>query len=285
MIQMITMRYPGGLKKAFTLSYDDGVEQDARLISLMEKYGVKGTFNINSGRFAKEGTVYPEGQVHRRMTLAECKKVYSSKNVEVICHGSEHKYLTVVPPQMAFSELLSDKTALEREFGKIIRGLAYPYGPVNDDVISAARLCGFIYGRTTKKSLSLKPQTDDLLNYCPTCHHNTPELFDLANDFTEKTPTWYPFLFYVWGHSYEFEQKNNWDRIEELFKKVGGRQDVWYATNTEIFEYIEAFKRLVYSGDGLTVYNPTLLTIYGETDNESFSVAPGECVKLREKAE
>ena len=42
----IFMRFPGGKKKALTLSYDDGVEQDIRLIDIMKKNGLKGTFNL-----------------------------------------------------------------------------------------------------------------------------------------------------------------------------------------------------------------------------------------------
>lgn len=41
--------FPGGRKKAFTLSSDDGVTQDTRLTELMRKYGIKGTFHLNSG--------------------------------------------------------------------------------------------------------------------------------------------------------------------------------------------------------------------------------------------
>ncbi len=35
--------------KYLTFSYDDGVTQDIRLIELFNKYGMKATFNINSG--------------------------------------------------------------------------------------------------------------------------------------------------------------------------------------------------------------------------------------------
>ena len=70
----IRMRFPGGLGKAFTMSYDDGVQQDKKLISMMRAHGVNGTFNLNAGLFALEGTVYPAGQIHRRMTLSECKE-------------------------------------------------------------------------------------------------------------------------------------------------------------------------------------------------------------------
>lgn len=38
-----------GKKKAVTFSFDDGVTQDIRLIEIFNKYGLKGTFNLNSG--------------------------------------------------------------------------------------------------------------------------------------------------------------------------------------------------------------------------------------------
>ena len=50
------MLYPQGKLKALTLSYDDGVEQDIRLMEIMNRHGLKGTFNLNSGLFAPEGT-------------------------------------------------------------------------------------------------------------------------------------------------------------------------------------------------------------------------------------
>lgn len=49
------MRFPGFRRKALTLSYDDGVVNDRRLIEIMNKYGLKGTFNLNSGLFSEDG--------------------------------------------------------------------------------------------------------------------------------------------------------------------------------------------------------------------------------------
>ena len=45
----IFIQFPKGKRKALTLSYDDGVEQDIRLIENMKQHGLKGTFNLNSG--------------------------------------------------------------------------------------------------------------------------------------------------------------------------------------------------------------------------------------------
>lgn len=44
--------YPYGLRKALTLSYDDGVETDIELIRILDEYGILATFNLNSGCFA-----------------------------------------------------------------------------------------------------------------------------------------------------------------------------------------------------------------------------------------
>ena len=48
------MRFPGGLPKALTLSYDDGVEQDEQLIAIAEKYGLKGTFSRRMSPMRRE---------------------------------------------------------------------------------------------------------------------------------------------------------------------------------------------------------------------------------------
>lgn len=97
----LRMRFPGGLGKAFTMSYDDGVEQDIRLIQIMRENGVKGTFNLNSGLYAPEGTVYPAGQVHRRMTERQCLAAYAGSDIEVAVHASTHAFLEAVPTATA----------------------------------------------------------------------------------------------------------------------------------------------------------------------------------------
>ena len=48
-------------KKAVTFSYDDGVTQDRDLIRLLNKYGMKGTFNINSGLLGQENYLIRDG--------------------------------------------------------------------------------------------------------------------------------------------------------------------------------------------------------------------------------
>lgn len=70
---------------------------------------------------------------------------------------------------------------------------------------------------------------------------------------------------------------------ESICKALSGNDEVWYATNIEIRDYVDAYMRLVYSADGSTVYNPTLFDIWFEqsyTDgtHKILSVKSGETV-------
>ena len=89
----IYLRFPRGRAKALTLSYDDGVEQDMRLVEILDRYGLKGTYNLNSGHYAPEGTVFPCGQIHRRMTEKQVLKTFQGSGHEVACHSLTHPYL------------------------------------------------------------------------------------------------------------------------------------------------------------------------------------------------
>ena len=83
-------------------------------------------------------------------------------------------------------------------------------------------------------------------------------------------------LFYVWGHSYEFDRNDNWDHLERICEQISGKSDVWYATNMEIYDYVEAYRSLIFSADGLRVYNPTLVKIWFNLDGKDYSIASGE---------
>ena len=102
---MLILRYPGGLKKAVTLSYDDGVEQDARLMDILDRHGLKATFNLNSGCWTEEGHVFPEGFVQRRLTLKAAQALYTHSGHEVASHTLTHPYLTQLPPAIAGAEM------------------------------------------------------------------------------------------------------------------------------------------------------------------------------------
>ena len=264
--------FPGGKRKAFTLSYDDGWPEDRRLIGLMNKYGVKATFNINSGE--KLFTSIPD-------------PVELYRGHEVAAHCLTHAYLDRVAPDVATYEIIKDRENLERVFGGSVRGFAYPYTAYNRDTAQLLKNCGLAYARTATCSGKFT-MPSDWYQWHPTVDHEDGELLAYAEKFLNLSPAFNQCaLFYVYGHSFQLNRGNNWERIEELFRAVGGREDIWYATNIEICDYVRAFRSLITSVDGRYLYNPTvtpLWLIYSDGDFMHSSITlklePGESVAL-----
>ncbi|MBQ8525452.1 MAG: polysaccharide deacetylase family protein [Clostridia bacterium] len=276
MAKAIYMRFPEGRAKVLTFSYDDGVEQDIRLMEILDKYNMKGTFNINSGLYSPEGTVHPEGHVHRRMTESQCREVY--KNHEVALHALTHPYLEELTPEHCTYEILEDRKNLERLTGKITRGMAYPFGTHSDTVVDVLRNCGIVYSRTTVSTHKFN-LPEDWLRLPATCHHRDPELMNLAKSFVEFDKNRPSKMFYLWGHTYEFEAADNWNVIEEFVEFMANREDeIWYATNIEIYDYIHAYKQLLFNVEGTMCTNPTAFKLWFEKDSIIYSVEPGQTI-------
>ncbi len=272
----VVMRFPNGLAKAVTLSYDDGVEQDIRLVKLLQQQGLKGTFNLNSGLYAPEGTVYPDTQtVSRVMTKAQTTALFKDSGMEVAAHGLNHPFLEQLAPDSRTYEVLKDRENLEGQFGCLVRGLAYPFGTFDDAVKEALKNCGIAYARTVKSTHSFD-LPEDWLEWDPTCHHGDPRLWELVQIFLDKIILNKPWIFYLWGHSYEFDKADNWAVIEEFARRMGGREDLWYATNLEIHDYVQAFRALRFSVDGSRICNPTARTLWLQVGQQEVCLMPGE---------
>ena len=278
------MLFPNAKQKALTLSYDDGVQQDIRFIEILDKYGIKCTFNINGYALEDEERTYAEGQIHRRMARREATEVYKkaiANGHEVATHGYSHPFLDKLPSEMVAYEIVEDRKCLEEMFGTVIKGHAYPFGSTSNQAVEVLRNCGILYARTTAATKRFDIP-NDWLRLPSTCHHNEPTLMTLADQFLND-PFRYPFprLFYLWGHTYEFDDRNNWDVIEKFAEKIGNRDGVWYATNIEVYDYVEAYRALKFSADGSYVYNPSALTVWFAIEDKEIRVEAGQTVKIK----
>lgn len=273
-INKIYMRFPEWKAKAMTLSYDDAVVYDKTLIEIMQKYGLKGTFNVNSALF---------GYDERHLTKEQAVELYTSSGMEVAVHGEYHLWPTKVPSALAMKEFLNDRINIEKDFNKITRGMAYAFGDYNDSVVDILNKVGIVYGRTVESSLTFDIPKD-WLRLKPTCRHAEPKLMELLESFLNANPnesfSQDPLLFYLWGHSYEFNDSNNWYIIENFAKRVAQVKDIYHATNIEIYDYVNAFERLIYSADGSFVFNPTLIDVYMLVDNKKVVVKSNQTIKI-----
>lgn len=279
-MQRLIMRFPGGKVKAFTMSYDDGVVQDIRLMEIMNKNGLKGTFNINTGMFLPEKEKDTSTNPYRRLTEKEAVELYTDSGHEVAIHTVNHPYMEQLPKERALYEIMEDKRKLEKLFGYTIRGAAYPYGSTSEDVITCLKNAGVVYARTITTNHSTRIP-EDWLRLTSTSRNTDPELMSVAEGFVNNADEFSrPLLFYMWGHSWEFARDNSWDKMEEFASFIGGRDDIWYATNIEIFDYIQAYRALRFGVDMGFVENPTALDVWFKWHGKTFCVKSGESIKL-----
>jgi len=273
------LRFPEGKTKALTFSYDDCPISDKRLAGIFDKYGMKGTFNINA---------------KTKLTTEEIREFILDKGHEIAIHGDKHVGLTVTTSINSIKEALFGRMALEERFGMIVRGMAYPDVGLtvefNGNTAERVKLqladLGVVYSRTAGGDNDQFSLPSDWYAWMPTSHHDNPMIFDYIDKFLDLNVNGMycssrrPRLMYIWGHSFEFDRKNNWERIEKICEKLTAKEDIWYATNIEIYDYVKAYDSLVFSADNTIVYNPTLIKVWFDVDGKLYSIDSGETLKI-----
>ena len=281
------IRFPEGRTKAVTFSYDDGCRQDLRTVKVLDKNGLKCTFNINSARIGKTSEDW-------RITADEIQENMLDKGHEIAVHGAWHKAPGKARPIEGIQDVLNDRLELEKIFGRIIRGMAYPDSGIRsftnqaslENIRNYLKDLDIAYARTLGQYNNLFELPSDWYQWMPTAHHNQPEIFEWAKEFVEMdVDKLYcadreAKLFYIWGHSFEFDSKNNWEQIENICEKLANNPEIWYATNIEIYDYVQAYNRLETSFDQTMVHNPSAIDVWFENKKQIYCVKAGETVRI-----
>ena len=267
-MEPIQFVYPTGAPRALTFSYDDGVIQDRQLVEIFNRYNLKATFHLNSGKLGQQHCV----------TKEEAAGLY--KGHEIAAHTYNHPFPSQLPNEANLAQLLDDRRELEAIAGKPVRGFSYPFGDVGNNYPAMLPMAGIDYARTVTSHGSFE-LPDDFLFWHPTCHHNN-NIDQLWDEFIKPIP-WRRLLLlmYIWGHSYEFDNDDNWDLIENFCAKAAATENIWFATNGEIMDYIVAVRRLKWSMDGKFVNNPSALSVFilqrehWDDKGDIFEIKPG----------
>lgn len=259
-------RFPNGVNKAVTLSFDDGRDHDRKLVRLLNDYGLKGTFHLNSGNLGKAGYI----------EKTEVASLYQGH--EVSAHTVDHPFLEQTPPDQVLEQVVADRKALEELVNYLVKGMSYPFGTYSDQVVGILRSIGIEYARTVNSHGGFhKPE--DWLRWHPTCHHK--QMVEYADQWIHMQQRYSRMsLFYVWGHSYEFDNDDNWDLVERFGEMIGGKDDVWYATNAEVYAYCKAVEGLRYSADSRLIHNPSAQSVWLSVEGDPVEVGSGEIVRL-----
>ncbi len=223
--------------KAVTFSCDDGTTQDIRLIELLNKYGLKCTFNLNSELLSKNTILIRNNMriAHYKIHAEDVKYIYEGHEIAV--HTLTHPNLTTLEKNEVIRQVEADRLKLSELAGYEIVGMAYPCGGINNDDRVAEIIknhTGVKYSRTTVSNESFDLQ-ENLFRLNPTVHHvNFDKMMELGEKFVNLKSD-KPKIFYIWGHSFEMDiQSNNWAKLEEFFKLISNKEDIFYGTNKEV---------------------------------------------------
>lgn len=244
-------------KKYFAWSFDDGLEQDKKIIGLLKEYGLGATFHLNSGLFGDksyEGRIGNLGMTekpaagfdpearhllpwvpHFRIPADELTQVY--EGFEIASHTCRHVNLAKCSEEERQREIAEDVNALSEKFGQTVTGFAYPYGVGAKQSREALKAAGVQYARLATSKLGFRFPADPLAMPL-SCWHISPKTFERLEAFFNTDAGDEDAFFLMFAHGYEFDfgtKASNWDKFRRICETVARHDDVIACSIGEAF--------------------------------------------------
>ena len=267
---MIRKLWPGGKKKAFSISYDDGVIQDLRFVLLLNKYGLKGTFNLNSRLMEQEFEWQHEsGLKIKRLSVDVARWLYEGH--EIASHSLTHPNMEYLSEEQIMYELGHDKWLLSQYFQRDICGFALPFDYYSDTIAACAERLGFEYSRCSEESYSYAPPQDHY-RWAAGAYHVQPGFLPFVEGFfpTQQELA----LCQIVGHSYDLDTMDMWALMEDILRRVAADESIASMTNIELARYLKAMNSAQIEGEHIR--NTSEQTLWFEINGEVIALAPGE---------
>lgn len=250
----------GNYKKYFTLSYDDGLEQDKALLALMRKYGIKGTFNLNSGRFGGtysikyigamgfqvvEGAPPKGGSIFKFAPANvipedEIRQVY--EGMELASHGTHHLSPGKLDDNAFDEETGQDRLRIQKHTDGRVVGYAPPGNAYREKQKERLIQNGFEYARVLTsnraKGESRFSFPKDPFRFSPNVWHISKTLDAQLDEFLRLEPLQGDMLYFFWGHAYDFDfdamkKRRIMYTLEKMFDKVACDDSIIKCTTGE----------------------------------------------------
>ena len=195
--------------KIVSLSFDDGTIYDLPFIELLNKYGLKATFNLNS-QLEDFVWYYNDSQPIKRLCLAKVKDIYNGH--EVASHSLTHPYFSGLTDTEVVRQVSEDVANLTNVFGYPVVGFAFPFHDQTEHNIQTVKdNVNLSYIRYSHLSDSTTHQ--DRYHIHLNALYDDEDIYQRLQQFKDAKQDG---LFVIAGHAYEFEVKNHWDKIEQL---------------------------------------------------------------------
>ena len=218
------------MKKIFVFSFDDGTVHDIKMISILNKYGLKGTFNLNSG--LNNFVWYNNGIAIYRLDLNEYKYIYDGH--EVSSHSLTHTHMTSLDDAGVIYESKQDIENLENIFQRKITSFAFPFSDFSQREIELIKQNNELTNiRVSEIDESFRYPND--VYKIPITSLDLNRAMELFKAFERLKEG----LFVFAGHSYDFYMNDSFDQLEQFVKELSKCKDIEVMTMQEMIEYIK----------------------------------------------
>ena len=267
---MIRKLYPNGKRKAFNITYDDGILQDVRFVELLNKYNLKGTFNLNSELMKQEFEwIHPCGMTIKRLPESIVVDLY--RGHEVASHSLTHPDLEHLSDEDLRYELGKDKKNLEELFGCEVYGFAVPFDYYDERIADCVKELGFAYGRDSRETYAYCPP-EDYYFWSAGTYHVMPGFREFVEGFFEAEEE-LAFCQIV-GHAYDLDVENMWEYMEDYLRRISEDDNIISLTNIEVIQYVKAIRGAYVSNS--FIENNSDLDLWFEIDGAVVCLKPGE---------
>lgn len=244
-------------KKYFAWSFDDGLEQDKKIIKILKEYGLGATFHINSGLYGDktyEGRIGNLGMTEKRadrfdpgarhllsyvphFRIPEDEVRQVCQGFEIASHTCHHINLAGCSEEVRRAEIAGDVKALSEKFGQEVRGFAYPYGMGAGKCREALKASGIRYARLAVSRPGFRFPEDPLAMPL-TCWHISGKTFRRLEEFFRMDPGEEDTFFLMFAHGYEFDfetKESSWDKFRKICHRVASHDEVFPCSIGEAF--------------------------------------------------
>jgi peptidoglycan-N-acetylglucosamine deacetylase len=230
-----------------TSSWDDGHRCDVRLARMLKEHGLKATFYVA-----------PENQEFAKQDLLPLPEIRNlSQDFEIGAHSMTHRRLPTISEQEAAREIIESKAVLEQVIGKEIEVFCYPGGAYTKLHAQLVRDAGYRYARTTARyTFTVDDPYEAGTSLHVYNHRSRSDLWQTAR-FVKFQPIkilrcleWEALakamfdqvikeggIYHIWGHSWEIDEHNDWECLENVFRYISANPKVSYVTNGELETY------------------------------------------------
>lgn len=236
--------------KIITTSWDDGAMEDFKLAEILNKYNLEATFYI------------PQKNSERPViSVAQIRDLASV--FEIGGHTLNHVFLTTVSPKIRWQEIEGCFNWLNEIIGVAPASFCAPKGLYADEILQMVKKSGFKLLRTTHL-LNIKGVSNNsilpllhttvqmyehtMVTYCKhlmkrrkiatliswLLMHSETELLNLIEKQLHLIRKNQVGVFHLWGHSWEIDEYNLWNKLEAVCNLLSKQNDFIYMKNNQI---------------------------------------------------